>query len=286
MEHSKGFVPAEMIGSWKNAESFVDPLAMRAMPPWNLVFDIDFTLTGDTPALLQLRRHLEELQEQDQARIILCTGRPFSGVLHGLAEEHLPEPDAVIAQTGAECYLPPFTKDSEPIADWENLLSRSGFRPAEVHERLLDLAKVLNLEPDDCQTSWKVAYAVTDAERPMHWVREVAQRLTEPEGRYQVVASFGYYLDVLPVMANKGKALRFLLQHLGWQDQSTLVAGDSGNDQAMFDEGFRGTLVGNGQQDLKEYLRGLPSSQVYLAEGRFAAGVLEGLQHWGVLSNR
>jgi sucrose-6F-phosphate phosphohydrolase len=252
------------------------------MDCWNLVFDIDFTLTGDTDALLALGRHVATLQEADQARVLLCTGRSYGGVLHGLAEEHLPEPDVIIAQTGAEIYLPPFTVDSEPWPVWHQELANSGFDCEDVKARLEPLNEVMNLEPEHCQTPWKVAYALTDSMRPRYWIERMRELLTTPEQRYQVVASFGYYIDVLPGRANKGKALQFLLEHMGWQDDPTVVNGDSGNDQSMFDEGFRGTLVANGQADLKEYLRGFSPDQVFLAEKRFAAGVLEGLQRWGV----
>ena len=36
------------------------------MPTWNLVFDIDFTLTGDLPSLRKLGQKLERLQQADQ----------------------------------------------------------------------------------------------------------------------------------------------------------------------------------------------------------------------------
>ena len=72
------------------------------MPTWNLVFDIDFTLTGDLPSLRKLGQKLQRLQQVGQARVLFCTGSPYPDVLHGLTHEGLPKPDAVIAQTGAE----------------------------------------------------------------------------------------------------------------------------------------------------------------------------------------
>ena len=78
------------------------------MPTWNLVFDIDFTLTGDPPSLRKLGQKLQRLQQVGQARVLFCTGRPYPDVLHGLKHEELPQPDAIIAQTGVELYLPPF----------------------------------------------------------------------------------------------------------------------------------------------------------------------------------
>lgn len=63
--------------------------------------------------------------------------------------------------------------------------------------------------------------------------------------------------------------------------QQVVVSGDSGNDVDMFIPPFRGIIVGNADADL----RVLAGPHVYQAQARYAAGVLEGLQHWGVLSS-
>ena len=97
------------------------------MPTWNLVFDIDFTLTGDLPSLRKLGQKLERLQQAGQARVLFCTGRPYPDVLHGLKHEELPQPDAIIAQTGVELYLPPFGSFSTPLLDWQLQLEKFGF---------------------------------------------------------------------------------------------------------------------------------------------------------------
>ena len=44
----------------------------------------------------------------------------------------------------------------------------------------------------------------------------------------------------------------------------------------MFEQGFRGIVVGNAHPELKA----LNGSDIYQAEGEFAWGVLEGLEHW------
>ena len=55
-----------------------------------------------------------------------------------------------------------------------------------------------------------------------------------------------------------------------------IVAGDSGNDATMFDEGFRGIIVANAKPELQA-LRG---PRIYRAAQSYAAGVIEGLDHW------
>ena len=44
----------------------------------------------------------------------------------------------------------------------------------------------------------------------------------------------------------------------------------------MFDEGFRGILVGNARPEVKEYLQKFPAEQFYQAQQNYAKGVLEG----------
>ena len=255
------------------------------MQTWNLVFDIDFTLTGDLPSLRKLGQKLQRLQQVGQARVLFCTGRPYPDVLHGLKHEELPQPDAIIAQTGVELYLPPFGSFSTPLLDWQLQLEKFGFSAEEVHQRLIDLNDVISLEAANCQTPYKVSYAIMDPKQPLEWLAEISRRMMEPVGRYQVIcAAFGesYYVDILPGMVNKGKALRYLLELLKWQEANTIVAGDSGNDQSMFDEGFKGILVGNARPEVKEYLQKFPAKQFYQAQQNYAKGVLEGLAHWQV----
>ncbi len=60
------------------------------------------------------------------------------------------------------------------------------------------------------------------------------------------------------------------------------MCGDSGNDLSMFARGFRGVVVGNAQQELKS----MTHPDIYHSDRSFAAGVMEGLEHWLNLSTR
>ncbi len=98
----------------------------------------------------------------------------------------------------------------------------------------------------------------------------------------KLVVSSGKDLDVLPPAAGKAAAIRWLAERHCDAPEAVLVSGDSANDLDMFAPPFRGIVVGNGHEELKRLApaRGGP---VYLAQGRCSAGVLEGLQHFGVL---
>jgi HAD superfamily hydrolase (TIGR01484 family) len=67
-----------------------------------------------------------------------------------------------------------------------------------------------------------------------------------------VLHSAGKYLDVLPKGINKGSTLTKLINYLNEDTEKVLVAGDTLNDLAMFECGFKGVVVGNAETALKK----------------------------------
>ena len=108
---------------------------------------------------------------------------------------------------------------------------------------------------------------------------EGVRRLLRARGlKTRLVFSQGKFLDVIPVRASKGLAIRFLALRLGLPLDSFLVAGDSGNDLEMLVGDTMAVVVGNHKPELEE-LRG--RDRVYFASAPFAGGVLEGIEHYG-----
>ena len=60
-----------------------------------------------------------------------------------------------------------------------------------------------------------------------------------------------------------------------------VVAGDTLNDLALFETGLRGVVVGNCEAALRERVG--DREHLYFAAGEGAAGILEGLRHFGWL---
>ena len=87
-------------------------------------------------------------------------------------------------------------------------------------------------------------------------------------------------LEVIPVRASPGRAIRFLCYKWNLEPERLLVAGDSGNDLDMLSGDTLGVVVGNHTDELEE-LRGRP--RIYFAEGKYAWGVLEGIRHYDFL---
>jgi sucrose-6F-phosphate phosphohydrolase len=107
------------------------------------------------------------------------------------------------------------------------------------------------------------------------------RRFVDEGLRVTVVYSSLRHLDVLPAEADKGNALAWLCRHLKMPLSEVLVAGDTGNDSSMFLlPEVSGIVVENAQPELFEAVVKLPT---YVARSVMADGVLEGLQHFGVI---
>ena len=92
----------------------------------------------------------------------------------------------------------------------------------------------------------------------------------------------GTYIDILPHRASKGKAIRYLAGKWNIDLERIATAGDSGNDHDMLTGHTAGIVVGNYDPELEPLRRS--GTRVYFAQDRCAAGILEGLRHYGFIS--
>ena len=247
---------------------------------WVIASDIDNTLTGNRDALEGLGKRLSRLRDEGSLFLILSTGRTIDQVVRGFDSEGIPLPDAVVSQVGTEIYLPPISVDSRPTAEWNQFLVGCFSR-----EEALELTRGisgLKMQPDEFNTPLKLSFFVEsdDAEGVVRTLRNRINRSGTGEGR--VIWSSGKDLDIIPAAAGKGKAVSFLLEMQKIEYQTVIAAGDSGNDLTMFEEFHKGIIVGNAQPELRKYGQSGSEPGVYQAEKSFAAGVSEGLDHFGL----
>ncbi len=244
------------------------------------VSDIDNTLTGDEKALQELGTLLKTQRESQEMLFILCTGRSLSAVLEGCQTEGLPEADVLICHVGTEIYLPPFHVGMQPLVGWQNWLrSQFSYRLAEY---LVEDLEGWIPQPSSNQTEIKLSGYV-EGPSAEATVAEIHRRAKEATEDYLIVWSHQKYLDILPAEAGKGKAIQYVKQHLGLTPTQVIVAGDSGNDNSMFEHGFQGIVVANAQPELKEWVAQLVDQPIYITQQPAAAGVQEGLRYFGGL---
>jgi sucrose-phosphate synthase len=119
------------------------------------------------------------------------------------------------------------------------------------------------------------------AERKLPEIHAIQGHLLQAGLRARLVYSQSRFLDVLPHRASKGQAVRYLALKWGIPIDRFVVAGDSGSDLDMLTGETLSIVVANHSPEVA-CLRG--RERTYFARLRFAAGVMEGLEHFGLLS--
>lgn len=192
------------------------------------------------------------------------TGRGVETVLPLLGDPLIPDPEFIIGDVGATIVTTDGLRPLHPL-QWEIDASWVGADP--VLEAIGDLD---GLERQPVPQERRVSFYARDEAV----VAAVRQRVRELP--VEVLMSADRYLDVLPRGISKGSTLRRLVRHLGVDEGSVLVAGDTLNDLSLFETGYHGVVVGASEPALVEATRAMPS--VRHAEATGAGGILEALR--------
>jgi sucrose-phosphate synthase len=233
-----------------------------------LICDIDDTLLGDDDALVTLIGKLRETG--DHVGFGVATGRHLESATKVLRDNGIPTPDVLITSVGAEIHYG--GKDGADDA-WSRHLDYR-WNPTRIRE-VLDADDSLELQEEENQRRHKISYYVDGRVGPDR--DEIVRRLRHEDLPATVIHSHGQYLDLLPVHASKGKAVRYLASRWGLPMDRVVTVGDSGNDEEMLSGDACAIVVGNYSPEL-EALRGRP--RIRFVDGRCARGVLEGLEHY------
>lgn len=235
-----------------------------------LISDIDNTLLGHKKSLKQLLLWIE--QQKKQCLFAVATGRPIESAVRILKEHQVSLPDVLITSVGTEIH---YGKNLVPDLGWSAHI-RYMWRK-EAIQALLSQVKGLALQSSENQREFKLSYIVDpNTVLPMH---EIQNLLRQSNLYAQLIYSHEEFLDVLPVRASKGHAVRYLAYKWGLPLSQFVVAGDSGNDIEMLVGDTKAIVVGNHSKEL-ECLR--HRDGIYFANAEYAAGILEGLVHYGL----
>lgn len=233
-----------------------------------LICDIDNTLIGDRVALAKLLELLRKAGRE--VGFGVATGRTLDSALAVLKQWRVPLPDVLITAVGSEIH---YGRGLQPDVGWAHHI-RHLWRRDELEQALSEVPG-LTLQKAENQREFKLSYDVDPDIMPS--LRDIRARLRAKGLAARLIYSHQAYLDVLPVRASKGHALRYLAYKWGLPLDAFLVAGDSGNDEEMLLGDTLGVVVGNHSPEL-EKLRGL--ERVYFAQASYAAGILEGIAHY------
>ena len=236
-----------------------------------MITDIDNTLVGDNESMRKLFSLLEE--KNDEIAWGVATGRSLELTLEAMTEYDFPMPDILICSVGTEIYYGPNLRHDK---GWQQHISYQ-WKPEVIKDVLAEFDFLISQEAEG-QRSHKISYYLDD--RQNNRLSQIRERLKQARLRCQTIYSHGQFLDILPLRASKGKAIEYIRYKFDFSARRVMVSGDSGNDEDMLSGSSRALVVGNHSSDL-EHLRG--RSNIYFSEADFAAGIMDGLTHYGFI---
>ncbi|MFD2727037.1 HAD-IIB family hydrolase [Hyunsoonleella rubra] len=239
-----------------------------------LSFDIDNTLM-DFHTFKSNFRKIWEKYKPNGVLLTYNTGRLIDDVLNLIAKGILPKPDYIISGVGTHIYN---YKEKKVVKEFNDVLD-DGWDLKSVENVIQNIDHPISEQPTKFQHAYKRSYFFHDATPEL--IVSVEQDFADANMHVNVVYSGDKFLDILPKFANKANALQWLLKQLKIKSNAVLVAGDSGNDSAMFDvKDVKGIVVANAHEELYQYTK---HRQVYHTENEKGDGIIEGLIYYGVL---
>ncbi|MDD2881996.1 MAG: HAD family hydrolase [Rhodoferax sp.] len=229
---------------------------------------LDLNLIGDTVSVAPF---LQTMHTHRKSIIFgIATGRSLDDALIALKRHQIPQPDVLITGQGTQIhYAPNLTEDAVWARHIDHLWNRQAVR------EILHEVPGLTMQAKSNQSAFKLSYYINPA---LTNANEIRQLLLRNEQAVNVIFSFGQFLDVLPMRASKGLALRWCAEQFGFSLEKTLVAGVTGADSDMLRGNTLGVVVDN--RHLAELSDLANIEKIYFSKQPCAAGILEAMAHY------
>jgi len=231
--------------------------------------DLDQNLLGDPESLAEfvgvVRAH------RKCASFGIATGRSLESALKVMRKAGIPMPDVLITSLGGAIHFAPeYAMDLAWMRHIDHLWSPAAVRA------VLDALPGLKRQPQPEQGRFKISYYIDPQIAPP--LEEITRLLHQAEQTVNATLSFGQFLDVLPVRASKGFAVRWFADQWGVPLEQILVAGGSGADEDMMRGNTLAVVVANRHN---AELRTLPeAARIHFAQAGYARGILEAIAHY------
>lgn len=201
----------------------------------------------------------------------IASGRNHILTAQALKDYDLPNPDILICSAGTEIY---YTKDFIPDPGWESHINHQ-WKRYEIQKAMEGYPKT---KPQENMAQWeyKLSYYV-DPDFSADDLAELYRFLDDRKIRVRVFLTDNKYLDILPVRAGKGNAVRYLSYKWKLPIERIITSGNGGNDIDMLRGKTKGIVVSNYSPELEPLKK---SRFVYFAKQPTAKGVLEGIRHY------
>jgi len=233
-----------------------------------IVSDLDLNLIGDDESLQQLisaiRRH------RKTTKFAICTGRRLDMALRIMRKHAIPDPNILITSGGSEIYyLPELSAD----VTWARHIDYH-WAPHKI-TALLDDYPGLEKQPKLEQSRFKISYYI---DPDVADIEAIKRLLHQEEHSVHVQMAFGQYLDILPMRASKGMALRYIADRWQLPLERILVAGGSGADEDMMRGNTLAGVVANRHHEELSKLTDV--ERIYFSSKPYAAGILEAIDYY------
>ncbi|WP_367342483.1 Cof-type HAD-IIB family hydrolase [Limosilactobacillus sp.] len=242
-----------------------------------IAIDIDQTLNNDQHEITPGVKAAINAATQAGIKVVLCTGRPMTGVRPYLQTLSLDDRDdqyvicfnGASAQTTSGKPLADYTLHFEDFLDWELFIRKVGvqghidtaadaYTPNQdinhytVHEAYL---ANLGLHYRSMDQLMKMRNQLTIYKLMIDGHKEELDRVTPliPEDfkhKFHIIRSEEYFIEFINPQANKGNALMELSKKLGIKQNETMALGNGGNDLSMIKSAGLGVAMANSIPDV------------------------------------
>ncbi len=238
--------------------------------------DLDGTLLNNEKKVLPEVKEAIQKARAKGVKIVLCTGRPLTGVTHLLEELEISGDDEYVATYNGSVVETVSGKviSSESLSYDDYLkmemMSRKLNVPIHVHvvepPRLISLnrnigkysvfeAFLTNIPlqyraPEEITPDSKIIKImyIDEAENLQKVLDALPQEFYD---NYTALRSEPFFFEMLNKKASKGQALLDLAKHLGIKQEETMAIGDNENDLSMVETAGIGVAMGNAVDSVK-----------------------------------
>ena len=234
-----------------------------------LFSDLDQNLLGKPEAIPPF---VQALQNHRQCVLFgIATGRRLESAMQALRQCRIPLPDILITSLGTEIHYAP---DLVPDEAWQQHIDYQ-WSPRSIR-RLLNKLPGLTPQTKTHQGYFKIGYFIDQAIAPS--VQDITKLLHQEGLTVNITQSFGQYLDIIPVRASKGLALRWFAHKQDIPLEHILVAGGSGADEDMMRGNTLAVVVANRHnEELSDLIQ---ADNIFFASQPYAEGILQAIEHY------
>jgi mannosylfructose-6-phosphate phosphatase len=234
--------------------------------------DLDGTVVGDNAATARFRDYWQSLPAATRPLLVLNSGRLLDDQFELMRDVPLPTPDYVIGGVGTMLSC----RDQPSLSEAYSASLGETFDTEKIRVLVSDISG-MSQQPERYQHAMKSSWYLHDADEAA--IAAIEERLHAANIDARIVYSSNRDLDILPSAADKGAAISWLCRHLNICFDEVVVAGDTGNDRAMFElPGVRGISPANALPELKALAEGRDT--IFSAQEAEADGIISGLKHW------